>query len=482
MISEDEYSPNCMNIECKELKSKLFESSFSLLSVNIRSLSCKFSEFLSHLSLVQKKFSFICITETWLTKEKDIGLEIEGYKSVSFYREGAQRGGGIKLYYLDHLNINVHFDLYDSSEACEYILVTLTSPPVGKISLLAIYRPPSSPFTVSRFLDFLAVVLNDFARDKLIILGDINLNILNNSISQDFVDLMNSFGLINEIDCPTYVLPSSGELLSCLDHIWHNLEIERNSYVISPNLSDHMPVAVVFGRNLNSEPKKIKFRDFSQGNCSRFLGALSSEFSAYTPSFDDCELFADSLINFLNRLLNKYFPLKIKTINQKRMNLPWVTGDVARCIDKKHEWYRLFRSNTITHESYRKYCKALKRVLWLAERKYYVDKFESLGQDSRRNWQILNNLLNRKSNQISDTFLIDGSEVNDGHIIADKFNEFFLSKPRNILNCISEPILDFGSLIEFNPREINFYYSTPDEVSKVITSFTKPDNIDDIPI
>ena len=57
----------------------------------------QFSEFLANLSILKSRFTFIVVTETWLTGEKDIGLDINGYKSHSVYRDDTI-GGGIKMY------------------------------------------------------------------------------------------------------------------------------------------------------------------------------------------------------------------------------------------------------------------------------------------------------------------------------------------------------------------------------------------------
>ena len=77
------------------------------------------------------------------------------------------------------------------------------------------------------------------------------------------------------------------------------------------------------------------------------------------------------LVDFLIKLSNKYFPIKTKQISTKRINSPWVTDVILRCVKKKQVWFKLLKRNRITLFSYKKYCKALRNLLNLAEEEYY---------------------------------------------------------------------------------------------------------------
>ena len=67
-----------------DIGSKFLPGTFSVLALNIRSISNKFAEFLANLI---KKFTLIIIVETWLQSPTDCGFEIDGYKSNSVNRE-----------------------------------------------------------------------------------------------------------------------------------------------------------------------------------------------------------------------------------------------------------------------------------------------------------------------------------------------------------------------------------------------------------
>ena len=61
---DGEYVPNCSDITWNELSSETFPQNISLLAVNIRSFTGKFSEFIAHINILEFKFTVLIITET----------------------------------------------------------------------------------------------------------------------------------------------------------------------------------------------------------------------------------------------------------------------------------------------------------------------------------------------------------------------------------------------------------------------------------
>ena len=141
------------------------------------------------------------------------------------------------------------------------------------------------------------------------------------------------------------------------------------------------------------------------------------------------------------------------------------------------------KNGLITKNSYKSYCKALRKLLNLAECEYVQSKFKSLGNNSSKNWKLLNKLLNRKSKQISDSFNIDGSLVHDARKIAEKFNNYFVSHPENILrNILPSSRNDYLYMIPEATRNFDISHSTPFEIETVINSMKKNGNYHDIPM
>ena len=77
-------------------------------------------------------------------------------------------------------------------------------------------------------------------------------------------------------------------------------------------------------------------------------------------------------IIFLLKTLNKHFPIKSQLVTAKRLNSPWLTTDIIRCIDKKHAWYKMHKIGQVSLCSYKNYCYALRKLLRMAEEDYQV--------------------------------------------------------------------------------------------------------------
>ena len=91
----------------------------SFLLINARSLPSKFNEIEARVARLKEKVTFIVITETHLDSNRDVCFELQGYNSKSFYRESDNHGGGIKVYYLNSVAVEILSDLH--SPCCESI-------------------------------------------------------------------------------------------------------------------------------------------------------------------------------------------------------------------------------------------------------------------------------------------------------------------------------------------------------------------------
>ena len=341
MNIDELYVPNCTSLSFSRFGKTFKKPNLSFMTVNMRCLGNKFDELIMYLSRLKQKFTCILITETWLTAQTDSSFEIPEYKSYSFYREN-QVGGGLKLYVLDHLNAS---KIELESVGCESLLlnINIPGPGINQVKICGIYRPPNKP--VGDFFNFVEGLL-EINTANMVFLGDfnINLNDIHSSVVHRYKNLFVSHGFQNEIDLPTYVSPSGMIHSSCIDHFWRNIEIDRSSYVLKPNISDHLAVSVVFKSELTDKPINIKFRDFSWNNINRYLANIESEFSSFI-YYDNVNQFSVYLVDFLVKILNKYFPLKTKSIFCRRIKAPWITSRILKCINRKHRWYRMARNN-----------------------------------------------------------------------------------------------------------------------------------------
>ena len=217
------------------------DNNVSLLTINLRSIKYKFLELLCRLASLAFKFTFIIITETWLTAASDVGYSLPGYCCYSVTREG-NRGGGVKVYYRDFLDAqidNFMTGVYDSYEGAFF---TVNTRKLGSLVVGGIYRPPS------RSTDLFMNTLENFFTEsnaKCILAGDFNINLLSDG-STGFINMMHEFSFECSVDAPTYFSPIAENKTSCLDHIWHNLTYKTQDFIMSPPIADHLSVAAFF--------------------------------------------------------------------------------------------------------------------------------------------------------------------------------------------------------------------------------------------
>ena len=132
------------------------------------------------------------------------------------------------------------------------------------------------------------------------------------------------------------------------------------------------------------------------------------------------------------------------------------------------------KAGRILYVSYRKYCNALRDLLRMAEEDYHVKRLESLKKDQKRNWAVLNALLGRKTNTISDYFIIDGVEVHDPLTIANEFCNYFVNHPKhNIQDDIPSSQNDYTENIPLYNYRFILDHVTSDDVNLAIKKLKK---------
>ena len=108
----------------------------------------------------------------------------------------------------------------------------------------------------------------------------------------------------------------------------------------------------------------------------------------------------------------------------------------------------------------------------LAKNKYYHDYFEQHKYDSRKQWQLLNTLLNRNNKKSRITKLIDknGEITSCSQKIAEKFNDYFVNIAANLKDNINNPSSARYSKFLKNQTTNSIYLAEvePGEIKEII--------------
>ena len=162
---------------------KLDNSGFSILSLNIRSLSKNFDKFKILLQKMGYKFNAITLQETWAKKEihqntYQDACSLEGYKAIHLPRAAGKRGGGLCTFLPDMYTGSICTEISYSKEDIESLFVDVSINDT-KYCVGNIYRPPNGKIKV--FKKCIKSILNRLRQVKkcVYITGDFNLNIFN---------------------------------------------------------------------------------------------------------------------------------------------------------------------------------------------------------------------------------------------------------------------------------------------------------------
>jgi len=405
---------------------------FSMLNVNIRSIRKNFVSLQNLLDFVSVKFTFVVVVETWLDCDIDCGFTLENYKSLSLYRN--RHGGGITVYYRDHLVIEPLPALTFVMDVVE--MLSFRAHVMSQdVIFCCLYRPPA--FDVDVFNDFFfdEVCCDLTQGKKLLICGDINIDLFNPHGRRDvknFIYNCSSLGLYPLIRKPTRFSNQDNYTdctFSLIDHIWCNFSLGCDCVagVIDGDVADHLLPYFITTVPAPVSPKSISFRVFSDHNLVKFSNYVSHRSYDDLLLIDDPNSEFDKLFSCLYHDFNRAFPLKTKLISNRRNRLPWITADLRFLIRKKHRLLRQLRRGRILRCSFKLYRNCLNYVLRESKRLYFSKLICERAGNSRETWAVLNDLTgkcNAKPEIILRNETGEALPIND---IANKFNTYFAS-------------------------------------------------------
>ena len=453
-------APRARRSKCKQ------QHTLKLATYNIRSLGNKFSSISEFIT--DGELDLAVITETWHASQDDVSVRRSippGYRIVDAPRahppgppdSSAHRGGGIILFLREHFVVK-SFDVIVKPSSFELLTVSLSTPS-GPVTIVAIYRPGSTPPDSKFFGDF-GDLLETVAtyNSQLIITGDLNVHLENptDPAAMQLRFLLDSFGLVQHVDQPTH---THGGIL---DVIITRSDCPINSLMVDPpSISDHGPVSCTLPFALPGPPVFTTrlVRGWRKLDRDQFRAALSTSLLCQDDDFytgmDAASLFQlyeDTLRDLLDSLVPRH---SVKS----RSNLasPWFD---EKCRSVKRNVRRLERC-------YRQSREAADRLAWVTairekhyffktkENEYWEHMITEQRSDSKKLWRTVSTVLGKPSSSFS-TPPFSPSE----------FLSFLSSKVETIRSATSDsppPV--------FTPTDCNlgsFDLCHPDDVSKII--------------
>ncbi|MCH1595851.1 MAG: hypothetical protein L7S42_05020, partial [Flavobacteriaceae bacterium] len=241
--------------------------------------------------IVEKHIDFIGLTETWLKDDNSVAkaeLVPPGFSLENKSRPGSRKGGGVAIIHKDTLKAKQTATL--DFKSFEYIDRTLSCASIH-LRIIVLYRPPSSSLAefleeFSSLLEFVVV-----SPGKLVILGDFNIQFGNRQdcYANQFVDVINSFDLIQHVSKPTH---TSGHILDLL--ITRSHEKLAHVCIDEPSFTDHHSVCFKLDQSKPPLPSKvIHYRKLKAIAKDRFIDDIRSSV-LISENYDDVDELANA--------------------------------------------------------------------------------------------------------------------------------------------------------------------------------------------
>ena len=459
----------------------------NIISVNVRSIHKNLQTLLTTLCSLKIIYDIIVLTEVWLTNYNENLFEIPNFNHISLKREN-KRGGGIRIYFRENVTVNRVDNLSQVYESLELLLVNVTLNHNFNFLLAGVYRPPNcSLMQFNNFLEHVLFADCNVIRKKVVLTGDFNIDVsCDNPIGQKqiFLNLMEENGYIQFVNDRTRCDPQTGVPTSLLDHVWCNFTCNFRVTVVDCPVSDHLPVVINFHTPNRALNLKVKFRDFSASNMNRFTQESTRVFSSYSVNMNgSAELEFTRFTDFIASTLNTYFPIRTKFLSIKRLEMPWLSGEVIQLINKKHQLFRCLKLGLVHYQLYKTYSKTLQILIKKLKSNYYSSKFVKYRNNSKKTWQLINVIYGRGKRRVIKTIrLSNGNLSSDEKDIADDFNAFFTSIPLKTQSDLNAPLYNYDHLIPNNIFSMYMCPTTSKEMEKIIKNLNNNGSTVDLPI
>ena len=403
----------------------------NILHINIRSIKYKIDTLKAFIHSLPKTPDILAITETWLNDTNKTQIQLDGYISHHLVRTNREHGG-ISLFIKDNLDAELleqHTFINDDLEICTIKLKT----PNMNYLISTIYRPHSKHEQVSEFTTILNNLLltDTFKNNNTIILGDLNVNLLEHSThppTNNFLNTMQSLNYFPHISRPTR-FPDNPLLSqpSLLDHIWTNFLPFSLSGIIHIGLSDHLPIFINIPQSIDTDKKhEIRFRIFKNQNHTSFTNDLATLDWSNVLNFQHHNHNFDMFMDKINKLYNKHYPIKTKFISTNRLRKPWITSGILASIKHKCNLFKLSKLGLVSEEFYKRYRNQVSLLIKISKSNYYNNIFTNFKSNTKKIWQTIRELSNKTNSKCKvSTLNHNGTTLKDPKDIAEALNNYF---------------------------------------------------------
>ena len=467
-IEENECDSNpweeCSNLlnSCKYYNRNEIKASkkheLQIYSANIRSLPKYFDNFRDGLEFYSK-FDILCFNETNCDPTelpfKGQELILEGFHPPITQKPArySNRGGGLgifvssKLCEFSNISLKEGMCFNEDPQSGEFLTIEIEFPRMKNVIVSNFYRSPSSK--VNNFLDKIDCVHEKLSRHKnkiIFMTGDGNIDLLQYGKfdgSTNLVDRMNQRDFVPLISRPTRITDHSATLI---DHLFTNsCHAVTRTGVITESYADHLATfsCILLDNNrinckISKTDNDCQIRQITENGIQKFVEHIAAADWAPAYAAEGANEKFDIFSKIYNEIYSRNFPLVERKPGRRKNTKPWILEWLQRACDRKNALFRKFvkRPSIENSTKYKKMKKFVEKHIRLAKNKYYKSYFNRYSCDSKKQWQMVNTLLNRKGKAKVkvDKLVSEGIEVTRGQDIAEAFNRRFCSMAQELKN------------------------------------------------
>ena len=217
-------------------------------------------------------------------------------------------------------------------------------------------------------------------------------------------------------------------------------------------------------------------RDMRHRNIKKFVHKMKIVNWNQVLECDDALLACTTFHAMISEKYNKCFPLRKFSSNLYTNNNPWLTPALNESIKMKNKLY-INRNRGDNKEEklafYKHNRNKLNHILRITERKYYQDLLTKHQSNVKKSWQVIKTIINkRKYKPINTKFKCNETITEDGQVISNKFNNFFVNVgatlAKNIPITTKSPV---ECIITNNTEHFVFDPVSENEVLRIIGNF-----------
>jgi len=412
-----------------------------ILYTNIRSLHRNFDELLLVLQTTTiNNYGILALSETWITEEQAKLYQIKGYKLFIQARIDGRRSGGVVMYVRNDLAIigNEEVKMDTANALCIKLKMDdtygLRDNTDSIITLILLYRDCTS--SKAKFIRSLDSLFTGKEHNTLLV-GDININILDENDSANYLNTMAISGFESIQNQPT-------RDNRCLDHVFvKSNKVIAQSQLHTLQITDHSMIEIEVQQKGNNDyveqKSKCVVKILDENKFIRKLMCADWSWIGRECRAGGHDI--NVLITKLNTQIQGCYNKALKRVAYKKRKArqPWVTKELQVLAGRKSSAYRRHRANPENGDlrmEYKLLSTEVKRETRKAKAEYYNTQLNENMDNPKKYWEIVNGVRGINVNQDISEIRIGQDRVlvdSDPGRVAEEFNVYFNKVPETLL-------------------------------------------------